>query len=173
MKPRLLMLGALACLAIAWRPGPRLMWNATASVPIGLYRLASPDAPLIGDLVVLQPTPNQAAFLEALGWLPRGVPLLKPVAAVAGQEVCRLGERVTIDGVAVARALKADATGRPLPVWAGCRRLADDELFVVATAPGSFDSRYFGPIPLDAVSAIAHPLWRPDPAGQLGEGRRP
>ena len=49
---------------------------------------------------------------------------------------------------------------RALPQWRGCRRLGDDELFLVnADVPNSLDGRYFGPFPKRAVVGLAHPIW--------------
>jgi conjugative transfer signal peptidase TraF len=171
MRPRILVLGGLACLLLAAPVSPRLMWNATASVPVGLYRLAEPATVKVGDLVVVRPDPILAASLARDGWLPRGVPLLKPVAAIEGQVVCRHDLVVNIDGQAVAVALPRDAKGRVLPRWSGCRRLEDGEVFVLAAPLGSFDGRYFGPTPRRAVIAVAHPVWTPIPAPKR-EGRR-
>lgn len=157
-------LGFCACLALAAAPRPRLMWNATASVPIGLYRLSEPGRVVVGDLVVVRPGPGLAAALAERGWLPRGVPLVKPVAAVAGQTACRSGPDVTIDERRVARAKAADGHGRPLPRWSGCRRLETGEVLVLASPPGSVDGRYFGVTVRGDILARAHPLWIPSEA---------
>src|SRR6218665_2572879 len=105
MRRLVLGAGLLACLALAAAPRPRLLLNTTASVPVGLYWLSPPSKIGVGDLVAVTPDPALAAFLDEGGWLPRGVPLPKPVAAGAGQSVCRVGQEVTIDGRVVARAL--------------------------------------------------------------------
>jgi len=165
MKPRVLGAGFLACLALAAAPRPRLLLNTTASVPVGLYRLSPVGAPRVGDLVVVAPDPALAAFLDDGGWLPRGVPLLKPVAAVAGQSVCRLGPAVTIDGRPVARALEVDGRGRSLPTWSGCRGLGSGEVFLLARAFGSLDGRYFGVTDGRQVLARATPLLVARPEG--------
>ena len=55
------------------------------------------------------------------GYLPRGVPLLKHVAALAGQTVCRIGRSVTVDAIEMGDARERDGRGRALPVWEGCR----------------------------------------------------
>lgn len=157
-------LGFCACLALAAAPRPRLMWNATASVPIGLYGLSEPSRVAVGDLVVVRPGPGLAAVLAERGWLPRGVPLVKPVAAVAGQTACRSGLDVTIDDRRVAHARMADGQGRPLPRWSGCRRLEAGEVLVLASAPGSVDGRYFGATGRGDILARAHPLWIPSEA---------
>jgi len=141
-------------------PRPLLTWNATASVPIGLYRV-QPVGPLrVGDLVLARPSVGMAASFAERGYLPLGVPMLKPVAALAGDLVCRSGAQVTINGRAVAVAMERDRLGRPLPVWSGCRRLAPDELFLLNPAvAASLDGRYFGPLPVAAVLGRAVPLW--------------
>lgn len=159
MKPRVLCLGLAACLALAVGPRPRLLWNTTASVPIGLYGLSAPESVRVGDLVVVRPDPNLAAYLAEGGWLPRNAPLIKPVAAIGGQRVCRRGAVVAVDGRAIALALPVDGRGRALPAWSGCRTLEAGEVFLLAPAPGSLDGRYFGVTRSDQIRARARPLW--------------
>ena len=100
-------------------PAPMLIWNATASTPVGLYAVQPDRHPAVGDLVVVRPPEPLAAFLAEGGYLSCGVPLLKQVAAVAGDTVCRSGATVTIDGIAVATAHQHDHWGHPLPAWSG------------------------------------------------------
>lgn len=162
--------GAVAALA----PQPRLIWNASASMPLGFYRVEVGRRPVAGNLVVAEPPSDVAALLAARGYLPRGLPLLKRVAATEGALVCRSGAFLTIDGAGAARARAHDRLGRPLPGWLGCRRLQRGEVFLLGDAPDSFDGRYFGPLPAPAVIGTAHPLltrdapgaplrWRPNP----------
>lgn len=159
-------LGFGACLALAWTPHPRLLWNTTASVPVGLYGLSEPAGVQVGDLLVVRPDPALGTFLAEGGWLPRGVPLVKPVAAIPGQAVCRLDRTITIDGRPAAQARTRDGQGRTLPSWSGCRRLARGEVFLLAQAPGSMDGRYFGVTPRRQILARARPLWIGAPAGR-------
>ena len=72
-----------------FHPAPRLIWNASASVPIGLYAVHPAGALRIGELLVVAPPEPLATFLDARRYLPKGVPLLKHVAALPGQTVCR------------------------------------------------------------------------------------
>lgn len=147
---------------------PRVIWNASASVPIGLYAI-DVDAPIgRSDLVAVTPPAPLATFLATRGYLPSGVPLLKQVAGVAGQLICRSGLAISIGGVAVAAALRRDRAGRPLPVWQGCRRIADGEVFLLnRTVSDSFDGRYFGPTPARQIIGRATPLW----TDEHGRGR--
>ncbi|MCQ9156692.1 S26 family signal peptidase [Acidomonas methanolica] len=141
-------------------PAPRLIWNATASTPVGLYRLQSVSTLHVGDLIAIRPPSDIAGMLARGGYLPFGVPLLKPVAALPGQRVCRIGAAVSVDGKALGEALVHDHRGRPLPVWQGCRHVLPGQIFVMNPAvPTSLDGRYFGVLPVDAVLGRAQPLW--------------
>jgi type IV secretory pathway protease TraF len=96
---------------------------------------------------------------ETHGYLRKGALLIKPVAAGAGDTVCRHGPLVTINGRIVSHAKTLDAAGRPLPAWSGCFRLRASDIFVLSAVPGSFDSRYLGPIGRVHVMGLAQPVW--------------
>lgn len=149
----------LVALSTWIEPPPKLIWNASASVPIGFYRV-SPAADLrVGDLTVVSPPDDIAALLARGGYLPLGVPLIKSVAALPGQQVCRTGLSITIDGEAVGSAREQDRLQRPLPSWQGCRVIATDEIFFMnPDSTDSLDGRYFGPLPAATVIGRASPL---------------
>lgn len=165
MSRRAIIVAMLAATALVVAPAwlgfaPAFIWNASASAPIGLYRLAPTEHPDIGDYVVVAPPAPLAAFLAERGYLPLGVPLVKRVLALPGAKVCR--QRLTIIAYehAYGTARERDRFGRPLPAWQGCRTLADDEIFLMNwDAPDSFDGRYFGPLPVSSISARALPVW--------------
>ena len=139
---------------------PRYIWNASNSVPIGLYRFQPVTTLAITELVAVQPPDLLAAYLDLNGYLPLGVPMLKRVLALPGQTVCRNGLTIVVDGIDVGQAREHDGRGRPLPVWQGCRVIADGDVFVMNwQSPDSLDSRYFGPIPASAVIGTAVPVW--------------
>lgn len=141
-------------------PHLRLIWNASASVPLGLYRLAPATALRVGDTVAVRPSPALARFMAGRRYVEANVPLLKPIAATNGATICRFGPRVTIDGRTVVAALARDRFGRPLPAWSGCYRLRPNQLFLIAPLhPDSFDGRYFGPVSQSQVLGRATPLW--------------
>ena len=155
----LLGLGAIG-LPLVGRPAPLLIYNASASAPIGLYRVLPADPIRRGDLVLARTPPTARRFAAERGYLPETVPLVKRVAAMAGDAVCVRDHLVSIDGRHVADQLVADAEGRPLPAWTDCRALEPDEIFLLmADIPDSFDGRYFGPVPASAVIGRLVPLW--------------
>lgn len=156
MGAGILALGA----TIAFPPSPRLLWNATASAPIGFY-LVTPGAALRrGDMVVARP-PYPARLLAAQRhYLPPGVPLVKRVVAVPGDFVCARGDRVLLNGKSIARRLSHDALGRTLPWWEGCEGLRPGRYFLLMDhIPTSFDGRYFGPLGKSEIIGKATPLW--------------
>lgn len=158
----LLAAGALTALLVpALHTMPlRFVWNASASVPVGLYRIEPVANIRVGDLVLVRPSPDLETLMAERRYVERGVPLLKPVTAVAGATVCRTVFRVTVNGEVAAVALSNDRFGRLLPRWSGCRRLGADEFFLIApTSVASFDSRYFGPVTRAQIIGRAMPIW--------------
>ena len=154
----LLGLAALGFAALA-DPAPRLVWNASASAPLGLYWL-SHTKPSRGDFVLAELPPDARRLAVARGYLPDGVPLVKRIAALDDDFVCAVGDAVSINSRVVAERLDRDRRGRPLPHWTGCRVLGDDEFFLLmAGVPGSFDGRYFGPVRRAAILGRLAPLW--------------
>ncbi len=162
IKTLLATLGAsslIAFTAIAPQP-PKLVWNASESVPIGLYAISPAGELKVTDLVLARAPEPLASFLADGGYLPRGVPLLKRVAALPGQRVCREDLTLTVDGSPQAEARERDRLGRQLPEWSGCRVIADGEVFLLNwDNPASLDGRYFGPIPASSIVGRAAPVW--------------
>ena len=103
----MLAVAAIAATSVVDWP-TKLIWNATASAPIGFYTVEPADA------------------------------------------------------------LERDSRGRALPVWQGCRRIADGEVFLMNTAVAdSLDGRYFGALPAREIIGKATPLY----TDEAGDGR--
>ena len=140
---------------------PRLVWNATASAPIGLYAIHPPATAHIGDMVLAWTPASVRTLAAARRYIPSNVPLIKRIAAGPGDTVCARGFAIFIDGRQVARRRLTDGRGRALPWWMGCRTLRAGECFLLMTeSPNSFDGRYFGPVPLSSILGRATLLWR-------------
>jgi conjugative transfer signal peptidase TraF len=152
-------LASLAAPSVAVLPA-WLIWNASASVPLGLYWVERSTGLEIGDLVAVMPPAPLAAFMVTRGYIGADVPLLKHVAGLPGQRICRSGTTITVDNVVLGQALPRDRLGRDLPVWQGCSLLRDGEIFLMnREVRDSLDGRYFGPLPADAVIGMARPIW--------------
>ncbi|HRO01304.1 MAG TPA: S26 family signal peptidase [Nitrobacter sp.] len=155
-------------IASAVPTAPRLVWNASASVPIGFYTVAPADRIEVPDLVAILPPQPIASFMVERGYVTRDVPLLKRVIGLPGQRLCRDGRAITVDAVPLGEAQDRDSRGRDLPVWQGCRVLAEGEVFLMNPEVGdSLDGRYFGPFPASAVIGRATPLF----TDEDGDGR--
>lgn len=154
--------GAAAALVatIILEPLPLYIWNASASVPIGLYRLRPAKRFHVTELLAVEPPEPLATFLDLNGYLPIGIPMLKRVLALPGQTVCRSGLTISVDTIAMGEAQDRDGRGRPLPKWQGCRVVGEDELFLMNwQSDDSLDGRYFGVLPASAVIGRALPVW--------------
>ncbi|MEV8468573.1 S26 family signal peptidase [Fluviibacterium sp. DFM31] len=160
--PPLLAAGlSLGLLAVAQIDrAPRLIWNASASVPVGLYLVQASNPPSLGDLVAVRLPEDLSSWLVERGYVGADTLLLKRIVAVSGMTVCRDGLDIAIGGTVVAQAASDDRHGRPLPRWTGCVTLGSDEVFLlVAGVANSLDGRYFGPLSADTILGRAIPLW--------------
>ena len=166
MRLLLTMCGAVAAVAstMALKPVPRLVWNSSASVPVGLYGVRPDETLNVADLVVAMPPERLARVLADRGYLPLGVPLIKHVLARSGQTVCRNGLLISIDGVEMGAAYEHDTHDRPLPAWRGCHLISADEFFLMnRDEPASLDGRYFGVMPVRSILGRAVPIWTSQP----------
>jgi type IV secretory pathway protease TraF len=127
-------------------------FNISHSLPVGLYRLHPLARPL---------TPGTLVVVDVPGWSARTVPFLKPVAAVAGEWVCRVGQTLVIDHRDYGPVYEA-WRGDPLPSAIAadtCATVPPGHVFLATTAPSSLDSRYYGPVAIEQIAATATPLW--------------
>ncbi len=149
-------------LTAAYPPRPRLLWNASASSPIGLYSI-NPHALLrTGDMAVAWAPRNARRLAAERGYLPLQVPLVKSVAASEGDRVCAQGTLVRINGRLAARRQIRDPRNREMPSWTGCIRLSPGDVFLLSERePRAFDGRYFGATHNSQVVGRASLLWRP------------
>jgi conjugative transfer signal peptidase TraF len=145
---------------LGWKPlinpTPIIVWNASDSIPKGLYWIAKRHA-AINEIAVLKLPEWAEIIADQRNYLPKDAWLLKPVAASDGI-VCRFDDHVFVDGKLVATALSRDKAGRILPSWKGCHQLQSGQLFVLSKHRNSFDSRYFGSVSGHVVIGTARPL---------------
>jgi conjugative transfer signal peptidase TraF len=92
-----------------------------------------------------------------------GSPLMKPIAAVAGDRVEVTSHGIRVNGKLIPNSAGhfKDHRGRPLNPWPNGEYIVPTEsLWVISDFNSwSFDSRYFGPIPSSIVQHRLRPLW--------------
>lgn len=141
--------------------------NVTPSEPLGLWRIVEIDRPiLVGDLIfICPPTTNEMREARARGYLRVGLcagrvaPLIKTVVAISGQAI-DIREEVRVDGRPLPHSgiSRTDGQGREMvPHLGGV--VPPGTVFLHSEFPGSFDSRYFGPLPIDGILGLAREVW--------------
>ncbi|MBD9489982.1 conjugative transfer signal peptidase TraF [Ensifer sp. ENS11] len=133
--------------------------NVTPSEPLGLWRIEPLDRPVMpGDLIFICPPVNdvmrkaRARGYLRFGLCPGGLaPLIKTVVAVGGQRV-DIGADIRVDGEALphSRLAVRDGAGRKLQPFAS-GIVPVGHVFLFSSFAGSYDSRYFGPLPLSGM----------------------
>lgn len=153
-------LGCAIAATIAFPPRPLLIWNASASAPIGLYGITGPDGIRKGDMVIARLREPYRSLAAERHYLPANVPLVKRVAALPGDRVCAHGSDIFVNGKPIAARRRIDARDRAMPWWSGCVRLGTTQLLLLmSNSPASFDARYFGPSDRRDVIGRARALW--------------
>lgn len=168
-RRRTVTIAALACIPLAllglgYGAGFRI--NLAPSYPLGLWRIEMLNRDVrVGDRVFICP-PVTERFRQARerGYVRRGLcpgwlsPLIKTVVALPGQSV-EIGTSVAIDGLALPQSAiqPRDGSGRELTPDPG-GVVPPGTLFLYSTFRGSYDSRYFGPIPAAGVLGLAKPV---------------
>jgi conjugative transfer signal peptidase TraF len=129
--------------------------NISASSSLGFYRRHAVTELAYGMLVSV-PVPHewQATALR-LGIVPNATTLLlKPVAALPGDEVCIRDQELWIGGVCYGPILEGWS-----PAFDGCVKVEPGEVFLASDVPRSFDSRYFGSVSIDQLTERLTPVW--------------
>jgi conjugative transfer signal peptidase TraF len=153
---------AAGLIGLCFEPVDERAWiafNGSASAPIGFYWLRD-GRPRLGDLVFVKLPQDLESWVVDRTYLPTAMPMLKRVSGITGDQFCRFGGLVFVNGFVVATALRRDSMARPLPVWNGCVGVPENAVvLLMPQQPKSFDSRYFGPISRDQILKIATPMW--------------
>lgn len=148
--------------------GAGLKVNTTPSLPMGIWRV-SPGLPARGQIALVCP-PDDAIFRGAhrAGYIGNGncagglAPLLKPVAAIAGDRVEITPTGVVVNGRLLpnTKRMRFDGSGRELPPLSITDQIVPPGAVWLLSSynRASFDSRYFGPLPTSRVKGVARPL---------------
>ena len=162
--------GAIVVAGLAGANTAGLRFNATPSMPIGLWLMVPNHAQLQRGEIVVVCLPDTAPMRmgRERGYIPPGncpggsEPLVKPIAAVGGDVVAVSTAGVAVNGLSVpdTAQLSRDSAGRLLSqVAAGAYPVAPGEVWLLSGHdPRSFDSRYFGPVPESSVQGVTRPI---------------
>ena len=136
-----------------------LVANLTPSVPKGIYWRRPGTSPTRGAIVIFRIPSKVQRLVDERRYLPDFVGFLsKVVVALPGDDVCTEGGHLRVRGSFVADIRTRDRMGRALSVYDFCGRLPDGQAWVSTDAAYSFDSRYFGPVPISSLT-VEVPLW--------------
>jgi len=156
-----------AIVAVFWMLRLRIATTDSACPP-GIYRMVNRSISR-GDLVLDCLPPALARFAQARGYLARGhgcgdgiEPVGKRVGALPGDTVEVTRDYIAINGRRVENSatVSRDSRGRSLThVTPGRYTVRPDHVWLFGTTDArSWDSRYFGPVPIGSVRAQLEPL---------------
>ncbi|QQP93222.1 conjugative transfer signal peptidase TraF (plasmid) [Skermanella sp. TT6] len=168
-----LALSALAAAAVMLAAQDHLRLNVSASMPLGFWWVDTTPSFRTGDAVTVCLPNAVATMARSRGYVGSGTcsgdaePLLKTVLALEGDTVTVTPSGLAVNGRPVhgSASLVTDTAGCPITaVPPGRYVVQPGTLWILATRDRrSFDSRYFGPLPLAVVQGAARPLliWEP------------
>ena len=146
-----------------------LRWNGSASIPVGLY-VTGDASNQIAEFCPGDPWAYLSVsrgYRSEPGSCPDGRrPLAKPIVATEGDVVDYSPAGIVVDGILVPNTapLAVDSHGRPIRAWPFGHYEVQPGMAWVASSYNrlSFDSRYFGPIPISSIRSHLKPLltWR-------------
>lgn len=160
-------LAALFWIAVSLAHAAGWRFNHTDSLPPGLWRVRPVNGPISAGQIVSFCPPDGEPFRMARqrGYLGSGAcpggyePLLKPVAAVAGDRIEITTGSIAVNGrrIANSAAVSHDRRGREMPrLGSGTFTVGAGELWLISDYnAASFDSRYFGPVAVRQVLGVA------------------
>jgi len=145
--PLLLLATIYFCAALIKKTGYGLTYQISASMPRGFYLIKPAEKIKRGDIIVFYPPKKIATFLLQHKWIAPDKLLMKHVAAITGDYVCKHNATIFINHKKVAHITHYYAPGKPLPSKPFCTTLKKNQYLALSTKiKRSFDGRYFGPI---------------------------
>lgn len=142
--------------------------NDSPSAPRGIWLMTADQVPPVGGTYIAACLPDEwAAFAAARNYTKvrgecpdRHEALVKRVVAIPGDTVTVDERGMSVNGSLIpnSRAREQDDLGRPLRgVEFGTYDTRPGQIWVVNQLENSFDSRYYGPLPVSSIYRTARP----------------
>lgn len=171
LAPAIALLGITAALKQAG-----IGYNNTESAPIGLWSKQKLEKIERGTLIAFCP-PNTAVIKHLVAMRPSmkgdcedtgSIEFIKAVGAVAGDTVTlRENKRALVNGAEIPNTAASPKIAFP----PGEYKVNPGEVWVFSTYnPDSYDSRYYGPVPVDRITGGAEPLFVSGKTGDVTRG---
>lgn len=155
--------GSILVTTTLWRAlDPHLVINVTPSAPEGVYHIVPhPIGEFRRGMYVVFAVPDALqGMVYGRRWLRPGVPLLKHLQGLEGDQVCIEDKGLSINRRWIGPVYRTDRIGQALPTLRGCFLVPAGYFFAASsTINESFDGRYFGPQPLTVLQGEAKPVW--------------
>lgn len=159
LVPTMILSGLAAGVAVLGYVGVRVNW--TRSEPVGVYWVQPITEPIqVGQMIEFCPPVKRYPFMLKGSCLGGGEPFLKQVAAVPGDWVTVSDSGVTVNGAMLPdsrprRHASSDASIL-LPVLRGTFQIRKGQYWTYGSGlpAESFDSRYWGPVGVGAVTGV-------------------
>lgn len=144
-----------------------LIINTTSSQPRGLYH----RTPLVvekGALISVQLPSRIQTFMAERKWIAPSMQSLKRIIALPGDTITCSGDTFEINHVPFGKIATVDSLGRSLPQFFSAANtpftVPPDTVLLGSTHHRSFDSRYYGPVPISCLLSGAEPIltWEED-----------
>jgi conjugative transfer signal peptidase TraF len=141
-------------LLLPWHLGLRI--NLTESMPSGVYRITR-ITPQRGDVVAFCSSADGRLYAGVSLLCPAGAkPLLKTLWGMPGDEIRTGDDGIVLNGVPLpnSAARSRDSRGREMRSVLEAGIIPDGRALILADHAGSYDSRYFGLVPLAGLKAV-------------------
>lgn len=136
-----------------------IILNTTDSLPHGFYKIVKKEKYCLNDLVVFPIPASVKRTVVGRHWLPENGLLIKNIVALPGDSFSTLEGKYVVKDEFIGSILKIDSEGRSMPVFEKNDTLNSGILVARRGVKTSFDSRYFGAIPIDNILGVAVPFF--------------
>ena len=154
------LIGAIAALIFFLLISSQLAINTSASLPVGFYLQKKYDSGSLrkGDIILFYDDKINAIAYKR-GYIRRGEQIGKRVAAVEGDSININALKTVILGKIISKNTPIkDSKKRPMDLFQYKGVVPQGSIFLIGDTSNSFDSRYYGFVNKEKITAILTPL---------------